>query len=223
MKNNNIKKAIFFIGIVGIIIILSQIFGIHKSFGALKEIVEHTGVFGSFIFVVIFAVAVLFSAPISLLTIATGSLFGIYKGIIISSISATLGAGLAFLAARYFVRGFVFDFIAKNEKIQRKFQRLNHLTITRGDIIVAIIRLIPFFPGNVMNYGFGLTKISFKTYLFWTWLCMLPEIILLILGTHTVLKIVIEKKIPWEYISILLIIAIILFFLARRIRHRIKF
>jgi uncharacterized membrane protein YdjX (TVP38/TMEM64 family) len=223
MKKNNIKKAIFFISIVTTIFIISQIFGIHKGFNALKEIVEHTGIFGMFIFSVIFALAVLFSAPISLLTIATSSLFGISKGIIISSISATLGAGLAFLAARYFVRGFVFDFLSKNEKIHDKFQKLNDYTIKRGDFVVAIIRLIPFFPGNVMNYGFGLTKISFWTYFFWTWLCMLPEIAMLSLGTHTVMKILLDKKIPWLHLNIFLIIGIILFLIVKKVRRKILF
>ena len=210
---------IYFVLFILIMFAVSQIFGLHNIFNALRNYVDHSGFFGICIFILIFAFCVLFAVPVVLLIILTGSLFGLLHGIIISSIASTLGSGLAFIASRHFVRGFIFDVIGHNET----FQKLNNLISHRGDIIVAIVRLVPFFPSNVMNYGFGLTHISFRTYLFWSWLCMLPEISILICGTHTILRIILEKKIPWLELNIFLIVTIILFLIVKQLRKSVSF
>src|SRR3970040_1243770 len=51
-----------------------------------------------------------------------------------------------------------------------------------GSVIVALTRLAPLFPFNLLNYGFGLTRIPFWTYVFWSYLCMLPGTILYVVG-----------------------------------------
>ncbi|HLA48141.1 MAG TPA: VTT domain-containing protein, partial [Nitrospinota bacterium] len=43
-----------------------------------------------------------------------------------------------------------------------------------GWIFVAVTRLIPLFPFNLLNYSFGLTKIKFRDYAIASWIFMLP-------------------------------------------------
>lgn len=218
MDKKNIKKIIFFAVILVLVFIFSDFLRIHKEYIILEKIFEDSGTFGMVIFSAIFSIAVMFAVPITILIITASSLFGVYNGIIISSIGSTIGAGLAFLAARYFIRDSIHDLLGKN----KQFKKLNYLSIKRGDIIVAIVRLVPIFPTNMINYGFGLTKIHFWRYLFWTWLCMLPEITFLVFGTRAVLKIILEKKFPLVYVTTFLIIGVTLFLIIRLIRRKEK-
>jgi uncharacterized membrane protein YdjX (TVP38/TMEM64 family) len=67
-----------------------------------------------------------------------------------------------------------------------KFQKLDRLTEDHGAIIVALTRLVPISPFNLLNYGFGLTKVPFWTYVFWSWVCTLPGTILHVVGADAV-------------------------------------
>jgi uncharacterized membrane protein YdjX (TVP38/TMEM64 family) len=91
-----------------------------------------------------------------------------------------------------------------------------------GAMVVAITRLIPVFPFNVLNYGFGFTGVPFRTYVFWSWLCMLPGTILYVVGTDTILRGISEGKIPWLLVSVLLLAAIILAFLVSWARKKLS-
>ena len=77
------------------------------------------------------------------------------------------------------------------------------MTREHGAIIVAITRLVPVFPFNLLNYGFGLTGVPFWTYVFWSWLCMLPWTILFVVGADTVTQALSQGRIPWLLILVL--------------------
>jgi uncharacterized membrane protein YdjX (TVP38/TMEM64 family) len=66
---------------------------------------------------------------------------------------------------------------------------------------VALTRLTPIFPFNLLNYGFGLTRVPFRTYLFWSWLCMLPGAFLYVVGADAVTKGVAQGKVPWTLVG----------------------
>jgi uncharacterized membrane protein YdjX (TVP38/TMEM64 family) len=83
-------------------------------------------------------------------------------------IGATLGATLAFLAARY-IAG---DWVAR-----RTGGRLNALVEgveAEGWRFVAFVRLVPLFPFNLLNYALGLTRIRLDHYVLASLLAMVP-------------------------------------------------
>jgi uncharacterized membrane protein YdjX (TVP38/TMEM64 family) len=71
-----------------------------------------------------------------------------------------------------------------------------------GAIIVAITRLVPLFPFNLLNYGFGLTRIPFLTYAFWSWLCMLPGTIVYLVGTDAIVRAATTGEVPWLIVGV---------------------
>jgi len=77
---------------------------------------------------------------------------------------------------------------------------------------VAITRLIPLFPFNFLNYAFGMTGVKFGTYVFWSWLCMLPFTIVYVAGADALITGVKEGKIPWPVIIVLIVAIIIMVF-----------
>jgi uncharacterized membrane protein YdjX (TVP38/TMEM64 family) len=79
--------------------------------------------------------------------------------------------------------------------------------------------LHPLFPFNLLNYGFGLTRVPFWTYVFWSWLCMLPGTALYVVGADAVARGLAQGRVPWGLIGALAGVAVILFFLVRAARQ----
>ena len=184
----------------------------------MREWIHSLGVLGPFVYAVIYAVAVVLAIPGSVITIMAGILFGSVLGVVMVSVASTVGASIAFLISRHIARDAIVQKFEKNEK----FHRLDQLTKEHGAIIVAITRLVPLFPFNLLNYGFGLTLVPFWTYVFWSWLCMLPGTVLYVVGADAVASAISEGKIPWTLIGILAFTAALITILVRQARKKLK-
>jgi uncharacterized membrane protein YdjX (TVP38/TMEM64 family) len=200
------------------VIILLRLSGATDKLTDVREWINGLGSWGPLVFVLIYILAVVLVLPGSAITIAGATLFGSVWGVVLVSIAATTGASICFLVSRYLARDFILRKLAQNEK----FLKLDRLTKEHGAIVVAITRLIPLFPFNVLNYGFGLTGVRFRTYVFWSWLCMLPGTILYVVGTDAILSGISEGKIPWLLVLVLLLATIILAFLVYLARKKLS-
>lgn len=123
--------------------------------------VEGLGAWGPAVFILGYAVAAVAFIPGSLLTLAAGALFGLARGTLYALIGATLGASAAFLIARYIARGAVEKRIAGNAR----FAAVDKAVGREGFKIVALLRLSPVFPFNLLNYALGLTRVPFLHFL----------------------------------------------------------
>jgi len=179
--------------------VAARAFGIAGRLGQLRTWLKGLGLLGPVVFVLIRAGAAVAVLPGSALTVAGGVLFGSVVGIICVSAGTTLGACLSFLVARYFARESVARWVSTKEK----FQRIDELTGQYGAFIVALARLVPVIPFNVQNYGFGLTRVSFGTYAFWSWLCMLPGSILVVIGGDIIATTLARGRVPWPLMEAL--------------------
>lgn len=193
--------------------------------GRLREVLEGArawidglGSAGPAAFVALYALATVLAIPASLLTVAAGAMFGSVVGVASVSVGATLGAAASFAIARWIAR----DAIASRLEGNERFAKLDNLTERHGATIVAITRLVPLFPFVLLNYGFGLTKVRFWTYLGWSWLCMLPGTVLYVVGAAAITKGVREGAIPWPLVGIVAVVAAILVLLVRRARAKIE-
>jgi len=128
------------------------------------------GAFAPLIFSLIYILACIFFVPGAILTLGAGVIFGVIKGSIIVSIASTLGATCAFLVGRYFARGWV----ARKVETNSKFKQIDEAVGREGWKIVGLTRLSPIFPFNMLNYAFGLTRVSLRDYFFTSWVGMIP-------------------------------------------------
>jgi uncharacterized membrane protein YdjX (TVP38/TMEM64 family) len=119
------------------------------------------GAWGPAVFIVGYALATVAFAPGAILTLAAGSLFGLVRGSLIVFVAATLGASLAFLAARHLVRHAIERRVAGNPR----FAAIDEAIAREGRRIVLLLRLSPVFPFNLLNYALGLTRVRFADYL----------------------------------------------------------
>ncbi len=153
----DIWKLVLFAAIVLSLIVLARVFGLGERLQELREWIAGMGTRGMVVYVCLYIVAVVAAVPGLPISIAGAAIFGAPKGVVLVSIGSTLGASSAFLISRYLARDAISRWLSGNEK----FQRLDRLTEKHGAIIVAITRLVPLFPFNLLNYGYGLTRIPF--------------------------------------------------------------
>ncbi len=211
-------RPVVLLVVILILFILAKVFGIGERLSDLRGLIQELGPWGPLAFVLLYSAGVVAAIPGSALTVAAGALFGSVLGVILVINAATLGASLAFLIARYFAR----DAVARRLSANEKFQKLDRLTEEHGAIIVALTRLVPLFPFNLLNYGFGLTRVPFWTYVGWSWLCMLPGTILYVVGADVFTKGLAEGRVPWALVGALVAVGLILTFLVRHARRTLK-
>jgi uncharacterized membrane protein YdjX (TVP38/TMEM64 family) len=214
------RRPVVLLALVIAILVLARFLGLADHLGDLRDWIKSLGALGALVFILIYVVAVVAALPAAPVSVAAAALFGSVWGVILINIGATLGAALAFLVGRYFAREAVVSWLGKNEK----FRRLDELTEEHGAIIVALTRLVPIFPFNLLNYGFGLTRVPFWTYVFWTWLCIIPGTVLYVVGADAVLQGVAQGKVPWTLVLAfgvaLVFLAILVRFAKRRLEAR---
>jgi uncharacterized membrane protein YdjX (TVP38/TMEM64 family) len=199
-------KPVILIVIIITLFIIMNAYGFGKKIDDLQHWIQSLGLWGPIAFFFIYLGAVIATIPGTIFGVIAGALFGSVIGIILISISSTIGASITFLIARYFARDTVARWLSKNKTMKR----LDQLTEEQGMVIVGLTRLIPLFPFTLLNYGFGLTKVSFKTYVFWSWLCMIPGTIIVVVGTDVLTQEMTQGRAPWELVGVLVITALVL-------------
>lgn len=163
-------KIIAVLGVVVSILLASHFLGLGEHLKNFVEGFKSLGFWGPVIFIAVYIVATILFLPASALTLAAGAVFGLGWGSVYVSIASTLGAAAAFLVGRYFARGWVNKQISGNEK----FAAIDEAVANEGWKIVALTRLSPAFPFNLLNYAYGLTKVPFIPYVISSWIAMMP-------------------------------------------------
>jgi uncharacterized membrane protein YdjX (TVP38/TMEM64 family)/rhodanese-related sulfurtransferase len=118
--------------------------------------------------VVLFALGTVLFVPGALFGLTGGVLFGPVWGSILNLAGATLGATAAFLVARYVAADWV------REKAGARIERLIKGVEAEGWRLVALTRLVPLIPFNLLNYVLGLTRIPIASYVLASLVCMVP-------------------------------------------------
>ena len=139
----------------------------------LEAWVSQYGMLGPVVFIFVYILACVLFLPGLPVTIVGALAFGAVRGAVFSSIGATLGATAAFLIARYAARGMVEKLVEGNEQ----FEKIDKGVEKNGWRMLMVTRMVPLFPFNLQNFVYGLTKIKLSTYIFVSWICMLPAAI----------------------------------------------
>ena len=132
--------------------------------------VAQLGPWGPVIFIALYVVAAVLFIPGSVLTLGAGAVFGVVWGSVYVSIASTLGATCAFLVGRYLAR----NAVARRIEGNARFAAIDKAVAKEGWKIVGLTRLSPVFPFTLLNYAFGLTKVSLRDYVLASWIGMMP-------------------------------------------------
>jgi uncharacterized membrane protein YdjX (TVP38/TMEM64 family) len=136
---------------------------------ALRGWIVGLGLRGVVVFAVIYILGAVVLAPEALLTILAGFAYGFW-GLPIVLVAATIGAGAAFLIARYLARDRVRAAMAQ----RRDLAAIDRAVAEEGWKIVGLLRLSPLVPFNLQNYLFGATGIPFLHFVAATFFGIIP-------------------------------------------------
>jgi uncharacterized membrane protein YdjX (TVP38/TMEM64 family) len=97
--------------------------------------------------------------PRTVVSLACGALFGVAAGAGYALAAAMVAAALAFVAARWLVRGVVAD------RLHGRASRLDAWLSRRGLLAVVVVRLVPVAPFGLVSYVYGGTGVRTRHYL----------------------------------------------------------
>lgn len=185
--------------VAGAIVVVAALYFAGRQLGAYVDAFEQwvrgLGFWAPLVFILGYAVGTVAFAPGSLMTLASGAIFGLVWGTVYAWTGATIGACAAFLIARYLARGWV------EHKLEGKprFEKLDHSIGRDGGKIVALLRLAPIFPFVLLNYALGLTKVRFVHY-FWACFAMAPGTLLYVYYGHIGRQALEGGKTVWDWV-----------------------
>ena len=176
MKKDKIVKIVLFI------LWLCLIFGfyfIYQKLGIpltqyptlITDFVANFGIWAPIIMIVLSVIRPLIFFPATLLTIASGLLFGPYLGFIVMVIGENLSANLSYIVGRYFGSSISTKINSKNKLINKfdcKFKENTFMT-------VLTMRLL-YFPFDMVGYLSGMCKAKHLEFAVATFLGILPGI-----------------------------------------------
>ena len=120
------------------------------------------------VYALVYAAAVAFALPASILTLLGGAAFGFWPGLLWVTVGANLGASLAFWLARRLGRTALEEFFGPR---LGAFDRLAGVAGFQG---LLTLRLLPIAPFSLLNFSAGLTTIPWRDYVVATAIGILP-------------------------------------------------
>lgn len=126
------------------------------------------------IYIVLYTVRPLILFPATVLTVASGLLFGPWLGILFTIIGENASANFAFAIARWLGHGWIAD--REEGRLKRWDDKLRENAITT----VLIMRLV-YMPFDAVNYGCGLTSMRQRDFFIGTFLGILPALVTFVL------------------------------------------
>ena len=109
-------------------------------------------------FVAYVAVTALSFPGAAVMTLAAGAIFGLLAGTVVVSFASSIGATLAFLAARFLLRDSV------QSRFGARLAEIDKGVAKEGAFYLFTLRLVPLVPFFVINLLMGLTQMKARTF-----------------------------------------------------------
>lgn len=164
-------RALLVIGVVLALAVVGRAVPLQAALDWLRDRAGELGVWAALAFGGIFVAATLILVPGWPMTVAAGAVFGAAVGTLVMWLAAVVSASAAFFLGRLFGR----DRAARQLAAYPRLRLLYHTLGDRdGWKLVIAVRLSHALPFGLQGMLFGLTPISFWTYLLSSALIMLP-------------------------------------------------
>jgi uncharacterized membrane protein YdjX (TVP38/TMEM64 family) len=164
------KSIVISISFVAVLLAVMLYFDTDQQVLQLLRWLDTQGLSALLWFVLIMALVVVLLLPGVLFTTGAGFIFGLLQGAAAVILGTTLGAAVAFLIARYLFGASVRRFMLSN----RWLSVINRGLGSRGFRVVLLTRLVPFFPGKLSNYIFGISQVSLRDFVYASLLGFIP-------------------------------------------------
>lgn len=138
---------------------------------AFAEWVRAIGPWAPPAYVAAYAVAVICMLPVFLLTMASGAVFGVAEGSLLTLAGASIGGTLAFVLGRTAMRGWVVRSLARHPTLSM----IDSVVKRDGLWLMFLLRLSPAVPFVLSNYALGATSVRLRHFVL-AMIGMLPVI-----------------------------------------------
>ena len=187
MKKNNIIKISIFIFIVISVILLNNHYGWSsyirdtKNLEFVKKMMKDNLLLAISIYIVLTIIGcVVLAVPGVTFAVFAGILFGPILGTFACLIATTLGASMAFIVGRFFLKDMIKPMLEKNKILKKLLFNDNE----KSDLVILMItRMVPIFPYNLQNFAYGITDISFWKYTIYTFVFIFPGVAFFTIGS----------------------------------------
>ncbi|MBP2644794.1 MAG: associated protein [Firmicutes bacterium] len=153
----------------------------HGDIPALAEYLRSFGIWGIVVTLILFVImtfTIVF--PFMILSGAAGIVYGLFWGIIISWMGEFIGAIVAFIFVRYFMRSTVARWIANSKYLKQ----VDDYSATNGFSALLIARLLPLAPSGIITAVAAISRISVRDFLLATFIGKLPPVVVKVLLGH---------------------------------------
>lgn len=214
------KKLIAFIIIILLILVLNHHYGWSKylsdteNLKFLNEMVKSNLLEAALIYIVLTIIGcVVLALPGITFAVFGGLVFGPFLGIIFCLIATTIGASIAFLVGRFFLKDTLKPMVKKNKYLTKILFDENG----NSDLVVLMItRMVPLFPYNLQNFAYGITDMDFFKYTIYTFIFMLPGVSFITIGSAGITAG--ENK--WMYFTIAIVLCVIVTLLGMLLKKK---
>ncbi len=123
--------------------------------------IAELGAWAPALFILTYIAATVAFVPGSVLSLAAGAIFGLWRGVALVFAGAVLGSSLAFALARGLLHHRVAGWLARDPRLAAVGQAVTG----EGLVVVLLLRLSPVIPYNVLNYALGVSGVRFRDFL----------------------------------------------------------
>ena len=220
MKKNNVIKISTFGIIILVVVILNSYYGWSnyisdtKNLEFIKQIVNENILLAVSIYIILTIIGcVVLAIPGVTFAVFAGILFGPILGIFACLIATTLGASMAFIVGRFFLKDMIKPMLEKNKTLKKLLFSDND----KSDLLLLMItRMVPIFPYNLQNFAYGITDIGFWKYTIYTFIFMFPGVSFFTIGSSGLTA----GEDKWIYFMIAGLLAVIVTFIGVIIQRK---
>lgn len=160
--------------------------------------------------------AVLF-LPCSPMTLMAGVLWGGVYGLAVSMFAAIVSSITTFLLSRSFLHSKIEHFLVHRYP---KVAELLAQAAVHDWKIIAISQMNPLIPASTMGYVFGLSGVTFRRYLLFSIIFMLPLQVLFVMTGHSVVSLLASDK-QWGMALVVILLVAIFTLVSKRIYRKL--
>ncbi len=200
-KKFALLALIFWISIIIIFFSIIFTFAIENNFKIIEACkvialqvqisILNIGIMSWLVCILLFAVRPLVFFPATVMTLTTLYVFGPFVGFMLSLLGELLSAVITFTIGKFFSDEFKLTKQSMIKPITPYFQKNAFLS-------VFVLRIVPLFPFDFVNYSAGILNINFKKYFYATALGIVPGLLVFVFLAYSIIN---QKFLPYAIIT----------------------
>ena len=159
---------------LALISVLSRFFPIVDFVEMLQVRVMGWGAWGAILYPLLFAACNILLLPGGVLAVGGGFFFGLWWGFFVVFVGNLIAAAISFASSRWVAREWFGRKLSQNPTLRA----LEPVLARESWKIILLSQLHPLFPTSLLNYLYGLTRIRFGAYMFWSSIGRIPGLFL---------------------------------------------